>query len=341
MGKMTYKVVKIWIKVLVLILAVPFFTSCNGDDDVVLVGDWVELSDFDGIPRADAVGFAIGTKGYLGTGYDGDERHVDFWEYDVTRNTWTQKADFPGVARNAAIGFGTDSKGYIGTGFDGKNRLNDFYEYDPATNVWTKKADFAGSARYGAIAMTINNKGYVGTGYDGNFLKDVWEYNPAGDTWTQKASVGGSKRRDAACFVISGKGYVTTGIDNGEYQNDLWQYDPGTDAWTKKRAIANLSDEAYDDDYLTIKGTGKVGFAVNGKGYLATGGQTTGVEVWEYNPATDLWTEKTNFEGTIRSDAVGFAIGNRGYLTTGKSASYYFDDIWAFDPDAEYKENEY
>ena len=58
---MTYKEVKIWIKVLVLILAVPFFNSCN-DEEEVLVGNWVELSDFDGLPRTDAVGFAIGDQ---------------------------------------------------------------------------------------------------------------------------------------------------------------------------------------------------------------------------------------------------------------------------------------
>jgi len=338
-GKMTYKEVKIWIKVLVLILAVPFFNSCGGSD-VTLVGNWVGLSDFDGIPRADAVGFAVGTKGYMGTGYDGDEFHSDFWEYDPTKNSWTQKADFPGAARSMAVGFGTDTKGYIGTGWEGKNRLKDFYEFNPASNVWTRKADFGGSARRSALAMTINNKGYVGTGDSVNYFKDFWEYDPATDIWTKKASIGGSKRNSAAGFVISGKGYVTGGIDNGDYQTDLWQYDPGTDTWTKKRAIANLSDETYDDNYSTIKGTGKVGFTINGKGYLATGGQTTGVEVWEYDPGTDLWIEKTNFEGTIRSDAVGFAIGSRGYVTTGKSASYYFDDIWAFDPDAEYNKND-
>jgi len=231
-------------------------------------------------------------------------------------------------------------KSLILDGFISQNKLKDFYEYDPSANIWTKKADFGGTARYGAIAMAIGNKGYVGTGYDASYLKDIWEYDPATDIWTQKSSIGGSKRRDASCFVINGKGYVTTGIDNGEYLTDLWQYDPGADTWTKKRAIADLSNEAYDDKYSTIKGIGKVGFTVNGKGYLATGGQTTGVEAWEYDPITDLWIEKSNFEGAIRSDAVGFGISNRGYVTTGKSSSYYFDDIWAFDPDADFNDKD-
>ena len=338
-GKMIYKEVKIWIKVLVLILAVPFFNSCK-DPVVDLVGNWVELSDFDGLPRAEAVGFAIGSKGYMGTGYDGDEFHNDFWEYDPAKNSWTQKADFPGSARSQAVGFATDTKGYVGTGWEGRNRLKDFYEFNPATNIWTKKADFGGSARRSAVAMSINNKGYVGTGDSVSNFKDFWEYDPASDIWTKKSSIGGSKRTNAACFVINGKGFVTGGIDNGDYLTDIWQFDPGADSWTKKRAIANISDETYDDDYSTIKGTGKVGFTINGKGYLATGGQTTGVEVWEYDPGTDLWIEKTNFEGTIRSDGVGFSIAARGYLTTGKSGSVYLDDIWAFDPDAELNSND-
>jgi N-acetylneuraminic acid mutarotase len=337
---MIYKNVGIWIKVLILLIIVPFFNSCNGDEEEVLIGNWVELSDFDGIPRTDAVGFTIGNKGYIGTGYDGDKRQSDFWEYDATKNSWTQKADFPGVGRADAVGFGTDTKGYIGTGYDGKNRLKDFYEYDPASNQWTQKADFGGSARRGAVAMVINNKGYVGTGDSVLYFKDFWEYDPATDAWKKISSIGGSKRYKAGCFVISGKGYVMGGIDNREYLSDIWVYDPATDTWTKKRDIADTSDETYDDKYITIKGTGKVGFTVNGKGYLATGGQTTGVETWEYDPGTDLWKEKSNFEGTIRTDAVGFAIGSRGYLTTGKSSSYYFDDIWAFDPAAEFNEND-
>src|SRR5450759_459476 len=337
---MVYKTMKICAFFFSLILALPFLNSCESNDTADLIGNWVSLSDFDGLPRSDAVGFSIGTKGYIGTGYDGDERLKDFWEYDVSKNSWTQKADFPGVARNSAVGFGTDTKGYIGTGFDGKNKLKDFWEFDPANNKWTQKADFGGSGRYAAVSMAINNKGYIGTGYDGSYLKDFWEYDPETDSWTQKTSIGGSKRQDAACFVIDGKGYIVTGIDNGTYETDLWEYDPTEDIWNKKRAISNISDENYDDKYTTIVGIYKVGFSINGKGYLATGGQTAGVNVWEYDPSNDLWIERTSFEGSSRADAVGFAIGNLGYLTTGKSGSYYFDDLWSFDPEAVYVKND-
>jgi N-acetylneuraminic acid mutarotase len=337
MYNMTYKAIKIYAMFFFSILAMPFLNSCSSNDTADLIGNWVELSEFDGLPRGDAVGFSIGNKGYLGTGYDqDDDRLKDFWEYDITRNTWTQKADFPGVARNGAIGFGTDTKGYIGTGYDGKNKLNDFYEYNPQTNTWTEKAPFGGSARYGATALSINNKGYVGTGYDGTYLKDFWEYNPTANTWTQKTSIGGKKRNNATSFAINGKGYLLTGIDNGLYLDDMWEYEPTTDTWTKKNLISNATDYSFDDDYLTIVGVNKVGFTINGKGYLATGGKSTGNDVWEYDPIEDLWVERYSFEGASRGNAVGFAVGNLGYVTTGSTGSSYFSDIWSFDPKAEY-----
>ena len=326
-------------KVCVLSILLLTMQGCKKDDgseDTEYIGNWVERSDFEGVPRTDAVAFTIGNKAYVGTGYDGTDRLNDFWEYDPQLNNWTRIADFPGVARNGAVGFGTDSKGYIGTGFDGVNKLKDFWEYDPTTNTWTQIADFGGTARYGAIAFSINDKGYVGTGDDGNFLKDFWEYDPSTNTWTQIISLAGGKRRDAAAFVIDGKAYVCTGINNGVYENDLWEFDPSTNAWTKKRSISNISDEDYDDNYSGIIGINKVAFAINGKGYLATGGSgTAGQSVWEYDPTTDLWVQKTSLEATGRIEAVGFSLGDMGYITTGRNSSYYFDDMWGFEPSSE------
>lgn len=314
-------------------LFVGTFTSCDSEDETTeLLGNWVELSDFEGVPRNDAVGFTIGNKAYLGTGFDGDDRLNDFWEYDVEKNYWIQKADFEGSARNGAVGFGTDTKGYVGTGYDGEDKLNDFWEFDPTSNKWERKSDFGGSGRYAAVGFSISNKGYIGTGYDGNSLKDFYEYNPTTDVWTKIISMGGSKRTDAIAFVIDGKAYVGTGLDNGVYEDDLWEFDPENGFWTEKREIANISDEDYDDDYDIIR-TEAIAFAINGFGYLATGGQgSIGIDVWEYDPINDLWEEKTSLETTARMEAVGFAIGNRGYISTGRSSSYRFDDLWGFDP---------
>jgi N-acetylneuraminic acid mutarotase len=336
-GKSVIDIFRIISLMAILLLVVPGCSDDDDDDD--LTGNWIELSDFEGVPRCEAVCFTIGDKAYVGTGYDGEDRLSDFWEYDPASNQWNRKADFPGVARSGAVGFGTDSKGYMGTGYDGVNKLKDFWEFDPSkgdSGTWTQIADFDGSARYDAIAFSVNNKGYVGTGYDDNDLKDLWEYDPLLNKWTAKKSLEGSKRRGAIVFVIDGKAYVGTGIDNGVYESDFWVYDPSVDDWTDRRAITDESDDDYDDDYSGITGINKSAFAVGGRAYVVGGNNgSVGTDVWEYDPVADLWARKTYLETSARIEAIGFAIGDLGYIATGKNSSYYFDDLWGFRPGEE------
>lgn len=310
----------------VMILTLP---SCEEGDDSY-VGNWIKLGDFEGVTRSDAVSFTIQGKAYVVSGYQGDddERLCDLWEYDPERDTWTQRADLPGAPRNAAVAFGTSTHGYVGTGYDGEDELSDFWEYDPQSDSWSQIEDFPGTARYGAIAFSIHDKGYVGTGYDGNFLKDFWEYDPAGGTWTQRSSVGGSKRRDAVAFVIDGLGYVCTGTNNGTAESDFWSYDPEADSWTELRHIDDRTDESYDDEYTSIAGYGGVAISVDHKAYLVT----LSNDVWEYDPDLDLWEQRTNFEGSSRNEFIAFSLNDIGYVGLGRSGSYYYDDVWRFDP---------
>ena len=78
-------------------------------------GTWTPKADFGGTGRWGAVGFSIGNKGYIGTGWDNGP-HQDFWEYNPSTDAWTQKANFGGTARYGAVGFSIGNKGYIGTG---------------------------------------------------------------------------------------------------------------------------------------------------------------------------------------------------------------------------------
>lgn len=80
---------------------------------------------------------------------------------------------------------------------------------------------------------------------------------------------------------------------------------------------------------------------INGKGYIATGDNGSLIStVWEYEPTTDLWTQKTDFQGSARNNAVSFSINNRGFVATGKTGSQYIDDVWEFEPYAEDNEND-
>ncbi len=144
---------------------------------------WTRIADFPGNTRSGGVGFSIGTKGYVGTGGDGNALTRDFWEWDQATNVWTKKAEFDGAPRAYAVGFSIGNKGYIGTGYNGNQTsylYQDFWEWDQATDAWTRVADFAGGPRSEAVGVSIGNKAYIGTGIGGSIIyafKDFWEYD--------------------------------------------------------------------------------------------------------------------------------------------------------------------
>lgn len=319
----------------VLVVSTAFLVGCSTDEDDEDLGNWINRSVFDGSPRSGSTGFTINNIGYMGVGYDGDDYLNSFWAYDLEGDFWSQKADFPSSPRNAAVGFQIDGKGYIGSGYDGVDELNDFYSYDPTSNSWTQIASITSTKRRSAIAFSANGFGYFGTGYDGeNDRKDFWKYDPSSDTWTELVGFGGNKRRSATTFTIEGLVYLGTGVSNGIYLDDFWAFDPSTESWTKK------TDLDEEDDY-NIERSSATGFSINGYGYISCGeinGATT--SVWEYDPSTDAWEAKTNFEGSSRQDAIVFSNASRAFVGLGRTGSLYLDDLDEFFPFAEYDEED-
>ena len=89
---------------------------------------WTRKADLGGTPRWGAVGFSIGNKGYMGTGYNNDNGlKNDLWEYDPSIDLWTEKADLGWASRYNGVGFSIVTKGYVGTGYNGF-LLKDFWE---------------------------------------------------------------------------------------------------------------------------------------------------------------------------------------------------------------------
>ncbi len=257
-------------------------------------GTWSEDAAFGGGSRVDAAGFAIGSKGYVGTGGDSTVSpwRKDFWAYDTVTGAWSQIADFGGAARSSAVGFTIGAIGYVGTGANQYGDLSDFWAYDPATNSWARKADFGGGPRYGAVGLGIGGKGYIGTGNDPvetptpTFFSDFWEYDPAADTWTRKADFGGGTRTSASAFSIGAYGYVgmgndSLGSDQITYypQKDLWQYDPAANTWTRQTDLPGSAR------------WGATGFSVSGNGYIGLGASgacnvcaTVLHDFWQFSP---------------------------------------------------------
>lgn len=101
-------------------------------------------------------------------------------------------------------------------------------------------------------------------------------------------------------------------------------YAQGT--WATK---ANVGGAAIAREYA-------MSFAINGKGYIFMGSMGASLkDVWEYDPVANTWTQKLDFPGAGRAQAVTFTIGNKGYMVCGidvGSPSTVFSEVWEYDP---------
>jgi N-acetylneuraminic acid mutarotase len=205
--------------------------------------------------------------------------------------------------------------------------------WSQAENSWDKKATFDGLKRTKAVAFSIGEFGYVGCGVDTAEIthNDLWQFDPVLNTWTQMASMPAVERRDAVGFAIGTKGYIGTGFtlddsDLGEKLNDFWEYDPSDNSWS---AIANYPGGGGDGISQSTA------FVALEKAYVACGkiGPDDYIfELWEYNPITGNWTERTPFPGGDRYQLISFVIENKAYVGMGTDHDVYRKDMYEYDP---------
>jgi hypothetical protein len=144
------------------------------------------------------------------------------------------------------------------------------------------------------------------------------------------ADFGGVARYGSFGFSIGSKGYIGTGYARYPLglTRDFWEYDPTTNIWTQKAHFGG--DWRYYG----------VGFAIGSLGYAGTGSkldrlnwQPCGVDLWEYDPNTDIWTQKTDMpivDGVVQMYA--FIVGDKGYVGSGTS-SFWSGTYWTYEYD--------
>jgi N-acetylneuraminic acid mutarotase len=196
--------------------------------------------------------------------------------------------------------------------------------------TFTNLPNFPGSQRDAATSFSIGNFVYYATGGDGTTEKnDLWQYDVNTGIWRERQDMGAAPgRMMAASFALNGKGYVGTGkinsggsfITQATFANDFYKYDPSQNNWTQIGSVGPTGR------------LGAVGFAVNGKGYIALGSTTGGnwsnigastKTIFELDPATDTWTERiypSNFPGLVSASA--FVLNGKAYIAGGFTPAF-------------------
>jgi N-acetylneuraminic acid mutarotase len=301
-------------------------TTTDGFDSAL--GSWTQVQSFPGQPRSNAVGFNIGSTGYMGSGLanDGVTALADFYAYNAGSNTWSQinsiQHESKTYPRFDAVAFSFDTTAYVLTGTNSYYYFGDVWRYSPTADTWIQQPNYPGNPRSGAISLVYKNQGYIVTGYTssalwsiGNLAYDFWKFTPSSDTDTLQ--------------------------------------------WSRLKDIYNTSSGSFDNGYTNIIRHNGSGFLILGqpdgdKAYI-TVGSNNGADItstWEYDFSSDLWTAKSSFQGTPRSGAVSFTLNGtvpatagaattRGFVATGLNQGNTggFQDCYEFFPNQAYSKN--
>jgi len=206
-----------------------------------------------------------------------------------------------------------------------------------APDTWTEKNGFglgipasqAVDSRSGAVGLATDSTGYVGLA---GFQPDFFAFDPATNQFSKKPVFTFYPLYDAAGFAIGDTAYVGTGRSGG-YNGTVsfYAYNPAANMWTQ------LADFGGGDR------ADAVAFAIGNKGYMGTGdllwgsGATQVKDFWEYDPATNMWTQKADFGGAARTWAFGFATDTYGFIGGGMELTGFtvYSDFWRYDPVAD------
>lgn len=201
-------------------------------------------------------------------------------------------------------------------------------------NTWEKKESFGNDKRSRCVSFSIGNRGYFGCGEDTADMvrNDLWEYDPGTDSWMQRASLPGPARRDAVGIAIGNNGYVGTGIDAAESAfgnnlNDWWEYNPATNTWLQRANYPGST--SFNGIYFGC------GFTIGAMGYVVGGKQSNSnysSALWQYNPATNVWTQKTSFAGGTRYAMSAFVINGIAYAGLGTDEDVLQTSWWSYNP---------
>lgn len=148
------------------------------------------------------------------------------------------------------------------------------------------------------------------------------------DIWTYKDSVNGPPRSAGATFVANGDGFVCGGFDGTGFTRKMYSYTLWQDDWDDEESLGGLNFDGIDRASAS-------GFSAYNKGYICLGqGESNAYfdDLWEYDPSTHAWTQKADFIGTPRREAVSFALNNIGYVGTGQDDNGLTNDFYAYDP---------
>jgi uncharacterized repeat protein (TIGR03803 family) len=271
----------------------------------------------------------------------GDSGSGTLFDFDTETNTYTTRINLNGTlnGRNLYGSLISDSKGdlYGLTVNGGLNNMGVLFKYDRANHSYIKKLDFDGvsTGSYPRSSLMLASDGkFYGTTENGglNNLGVLFEYDPIHSIYEKKFDftgyINGSIPNGKLVEVAGGKFYGVT-IQGGNYDYGvIFEYDLSANSYSKKHDFDPAVSGGYPYSGMVL--------ASNGKLYGMTyQGGTNGMGVlYEFDPASETFTKKLDFDGVLGMKPNGTLIeagSGKLYGMTREGGAYGMGVLFEYD----------
>jgi MYXO-CTERM domain-containing protein len=297
--------------------------------------------------------------------------YADVWEWNPATGVFTDRSNSgpgPGYRSQQSMVFekSTGKVLLFGGGTPDANApddqwggvsvaFGDTWEWDPAQGKWSQLQPASSpSARYAAALVWDSQRSravlFGGmekplAGLSGVPKQDTWEWDPSKSSWSNRSIAGSrpSARYGHAMAYDPGSGMtVLVGgfdIDTGYALADVWEWNPASGAWSQRFTgnEPNLPEARIYASLVTDTALDRLDL-VGGGIYSYDYSSLLDGEIWEFNPATTTFTDRTPlpphaWPSARFNPAVAFCpITGKTYMFGGMDNSYgLLDELWEWD----------
>ncbi|GAA3789323.1 hypothetical protein GCM10022271_22270 [Corallibacter vietnamensis] len=221
------------------------------------------------------------------------------FEFDINTDAYTKLVDFDSATTGSSpytnLLLASNNKLYGMTRYGGSNNFGVLFEYDIALSSYAVKFEFFNGKHPGIIKLleATNGKLY-GTLPSSNYSGVLFEFDYNTNNFLEKIEFNNNDgATPSSDLVQASNGYLYGLTSSGGAFNDgvIFEIDPVTNVYTKKVDLENINtgQQSTKSGFILADNDLLYGVANNG----GTNGYGT---LFEYNPSTNVYTKKIDFD---------------------------------------------
>ncbi len=223
----------------------------------------------------------------------------NIFKWDPINNIYTNMINLDSVPNGIPYGSFTLSNGkFFGMCYSGgANNKGTIFKWDPTTNIFLKAIDFyyapSGSKSYGSLLLSGGK--FYGLTHTGGLYGNgaIFAWDPLSNTYTKKIDFNGlatGSHPSGTLVSFNGKFYGLTTFGGINDEGIIFEWDPVTNLFFKKVDFDLWTKGALPKGSMTL-------FNEKFYGMTWVGGSLDNGVIFEWDPITNIYSKKIEFDG--------------------------------------------